>query len=89
MPVNIVSHCILCNDSHPDQPNQLYFSDCSINHTIQHANVNFTGMPITFSSTVPVICDEGYQLQGVSDIECLPGGEWSNNTACIVQSMYG
>ena len=45
-------------------------------------------MPISFSKTVPVSCDEGYELQGSNTIECLSGGKWSNNTTCIVQSMY-
>lgn len=60
------------------------FSDCG---TLSVEHGSLTGSTGTLYGTwATVICDEGYTLDGDSNITCTEDG-WTNNTACNIQGL--
>ena len=39
----------------------------------------------TYNHTIPVACNEGYNIVGDDHITCLASGEWSTNTYCAIK----
>ena len=58
------------------------FVDCGENQTIEHGHVNFTGHLTTFNQTVPVTCNDGYNLVGEAVTTCEANGSWSEDAHC-------
>lgn len=64
------------------------FADCGAIYSIENGNLNFTGRETVFNSSVPVLCDIGYEIYRESEITCLSDGTWSRNTTCRIKGMH-
>ena len=61
--------------------------DCGETYYFDNGYVNFTGVETTFNQSVPVQCNDGYEIYGDPDIHCLQNGSWSTNTTCQIIGM--
>ena len=66
----------------------LYNIDCGDTYHIDHGMVDFTGKQTTVNHSVPVHCNDGYELQGHDNITCHANGMWSRFTRCKGISKY-
>ena len=64
-------------------------SDCGDTYTLNNGYVNFTGHATTYNEEVPVMCNEGYEIEGDPKIKCLATGAWSQDTACRAKPAEG
>ena len=65
-----------------------FITDCGTDYHLENGHVNFTGRPTLINHTVPVLCDDGYYIQGDRYITCLSDGTWSQYTRCRSTSKY-
>ena len=61
-----------------------FFSDCGTSVTINNGFVNFTSVQTTFGQTVPILCNEGFELSGGSSLKCETNGKWTTTAACDI-----
>ena len=59
--------------------------DCGTKYSIEHGYADFNGKTTAFNSTVPIICDAGYDIIGDPYTKCQPDATWSQNTVCKIK----
>ena len=67
-------------DSH--RPHCLFSAACHTLFHLEHGHVDYVGEDTTFGSTIPIVCNEGYEIQGQDHIYCGEDGIWIGSIAC-------
>ena len=63
----------------------MHCTDCGTTYNLTHGQVTITDGQARFNQSVPVDCDEGYEIHGEHYITCLADGTWSKNTTCVIK----
>ena len=62
-----------------------YNSDCGNKYVPNHGHVDYAGKPTTYGQTLPVICEDGYQIHGKPQVTCMSDGTWSSDSSCTIK----
>ena len=65
----------------------MLLTDCKNTFHLEHGHAEFSGDVTPYGGMVPVVCSEGYEIEGDHVITCLADGNWSTSTSCRVKGI--